>query len=446
MPAKTLFDGGVNSKLWLDRRNFYPDPQKVAELYSDINPFKTVMTKLGIKKVPDPVYKLFEHESTFVKRQFTSGSTETIPTNGTESNAITVGSIVGLPSEVNSAWRGLVFEVWDSTLTTKRGVCFLSSEPSTTTAKFKNLSTSSAISVVSGDIFIQRGGRIRGEGSVAPEAESDELKVVWNSVAYLSDSCEITGALYKAAKLRGYSDEFARLRQEMLKRFSTYEEDAYLLQVSPLGTNFNGSDTFSEANLRTLADATGNSGVVRTTNGYIPILENYGTTWTGTGAINEDTNTFKIAPASFDYAKLVEISEVIFDKRESDQAFAFSGRGAITKIHQKVSDSKDKYNWVGKVQVGDTKISKLGFSLQEFETPHGILYIVPTKTLRNQYKNYIAIPDLDNAGIAEFSPVEYKNNIKTDNGYDGVKDSIEAMRGLWLTLLKRHHLIVLNEG
>lgn len=445
MAAKTLFDGGVASKLWLDRRKFYPDPQKVAELYSDINPFKTIMTKLGIKKVPDPVYKMFEHESTFVKRQFTSGSTVTIAADGSESNAITAGSIVGLPSSVDSSWRGLVFEVWNSTLTTKKGVCFVSSEPSSTTVKFKNAGTS-AISVASGDLFIQRGGRVRGEGSVAPEAESDELSVVWNSVAYLSDSCEVTGALYEAAQLRGYSNEFARLREEMFKRFSTYEEDAYLLQVNTLGTNFDGSGTFTEANLRTLTDSKGVSGAVRMTYGYIPILENYGITWSGTGEMNEDTNIFKAPTSTFDFSKLVAISEIIFDKRESDQAFAFSGRGAITKVHQKVSDNKDKFNWVGKVQIGDTKINKLGFSMQEFETPHGILYIVPTKTLRNQYKNYMAIPDLDNIGIAEFSPVRYNNDIKKDDNYNGVKDSIEAMRGLWMTLKKRHHLLVLNEA
>lgn len=63
MAAKTIFDGGVTSKLWLDRREFYPDPHKVAEMWTDMSPFKTVMMKLGVKKVGDPVYKLFEHES-----------------------------------------------------------------------------------------------------------------------------------------------------------------------------------------------------------------------------------------------------------------------------------------------------------------------------------------------------------------------------------------------
>jgi len=443
MAAKTIFDGGVTSKLWLDRREFYPEPQKVAEMWTDMNPFKTVLMKLGTKKVDDPVYKLFEHESRFVKREFTTTTALTIAANGAESAALTIGGIVGLPSTVSTAWNGLVFEIWDSTKTTKRGVVFISAYNNTTTVLVKAMKAT-AITTVSGDYFIATGERVRGEGSVSAEAENDELSVVWNSVAYLSDTCEVTGALFKADKLKGYSNEFARLREEMFKRYSAGMEGALLKQVNTLGTNFNGNDTFAETSLRTITDSASVSGAVRTTYGYIPILEDYGTTFDGTGALNADTNTFKIASADFDYSDLIAYAEVIFDKREKDQAFAFSGRGAITKIAQKVTDQKDAFNWVGKVQLGDTKVNKLGFNMTEFETPHGILYIVPTRSLRNQYNNYAVIPDLDNIGIAEFSPDEYKNDIKKDNGYNGVKDSIESMKGLWMTLLKRHHMIVMN--
>ena len=42
--TKSLFDGGVASKLWLDRRDFYVEPDQIAELYSDITPFTTVVS------------------------------------------------------------------------------------------------------------------------------------------------------------------------------------------------------------------------------------------------------------------------------------------------------------------------------------------------------------------------------------------------------------------
>ncbi len=440
MAAKTIFDGGVTSKLWLDRRNFYPDPQKVSELYTDLNPFTTVLSKLPVKNVDDPVYKLFEHESRFVKQEFTVSTALTIASSGAESNALTIGTITGLPATITTGWEGLVCEIWDSTKATKRGVVFVSDCASTTTFKAKTLKAT-AITTVSGDYFIVI-GRIRGEGSVAPEAIDDEVSTVWNSVAYLSDTCEVTGALYKASKLKGYSNEFARLREEMFKGYKNFTEQTLLKQTNTLGTNFNGSDTFAETSLRTISDPGGTSGSVRTTYGYIPILEDYGVTYSGSGVINDDTNIFKTALPS--YPDFVKYTEVIFDKRDEGEALAFVGRGAITTIAQQVANEDKKYGWKGKVQLGDTKWNTLGFAMRALETPHGIIHLVPTKSLRNAYKNYMVIPNLNNIGIAQFSPDEYKNDIKKDNGYDGVKDSIESMKGLYMTLLKSHHMMVLQ--
>lgn len=441
MSAKTLFDGGATSKLWLDRRVFYPDPQSVAEMWTDMTPFKTFTMKMGTKKVGDPVYKMFEHESSFVKREFTTTTALTILADGTESNALTIANQVGISSTVDGVYLGLVCEIWDSTKTTKRGSVVITT--ASTTIKCKTLK-GTAITTVSGDYFIVT-NRARGEGSVAWAGEHDELSVVWNSTAFLSDSCELTGDLYDVDKLRGYSNEFARLRTEMMKRYSTYTEQTLLTSVSTLGTNMDGSGTFSEASLRTISDPDAVSGSIRTTYGYIPILEDYGTTYGGVGEPDEDTNTFNIAAANFGYGDLIKYSEIIFDKRESDEAFGFIGRGALTKIAQKISDNKDKWNWVGKVSMDKPKLNlALGFKQILLETPHGTLYLVPTRSLRNQYNNYMVIPDQNNIGVAQLKPDEYKNNVKVDNDYDGIKDTIKSKKGLWMQLLKRHHMMVLN--
>lgn len=58
MAAKSLFDGGVSAKLFLDQRQFYPEPNKVAEMYTDVTPFKTFLMKLGSKPVDDVLYKM----------------------------------------------------------------------------------------------------------------------------------------------------------------------------------------------------------------------------------------------------------------------------------------------------------------------------------------------------------------------------------------------------
>jgi len=46
--------------------------------------------------------------------------------------------------------------------------------------------------------------------------------------------------------------------------------------------------------------------------------------------------------------------------------------------------------------------------------------------------------------VAVFKPDEYKNNVKTDNDYDGVKDTIKSKKGLWMQLLKRQHMVIMK--
>jgi hypothetical protein len=198
--------------------------------------------------------------------------------------------------------------------------------------------------------------------------------------------------------------------------------------------------------LRTITDPASSSGSLRTTYGYIPILEDYGITYNGAGALNADTNTFKVAASGFSYGNLIAYNEVIFDKRESDSAFGFAGRGALTKIAQKVSDiAAPEMTWKGQVTLGTPQSNlALGFRQLELSTVHGTWQLVPTRSLRNQYNNYIVIPDQNNIGVAVFEPDLYKNNVKTDNDYDGVKDVIRTKKGLWMQLLKRHHMVVMT--
>ncbi len=203
--AKTLFDGGASSILFLDRRQFYPTPQEVAELWSDMFPFTAVMENLIIKDVDDALYKMFENESDFYKQEFTTSTALTIASNGDESAALTIANQVGLSSTVDTAYLGLVCEIWNSAKTLKRGVVIITQ--ASTTIDVKTLKAT-AITTVSGDFFIVI-GRLRGEGSVALVAPKKELSTVWNSTAFISDSAEITGDMAASAKLRGYSDEMA---------------------------------------------------------------------------------------------------------------------------------------------------------------------------------------------------------------------------------------------
>jgi hypothetical protein len=221
-------------------------------------------------------------------------------------------------------------------------------------------------------------------------------------------------------------------------------EQAFLTSVSIVGTNMDSSGTFAETSLRTVQDPDTNTGAARTTYGYIPILEDYGITYNGTGALDPDTNIFKLSVGSLDYSTFIGYDEVVMDKRTVNKTMDFMGRGAMTKLAQKIVDPAAEFTWKGQVSLGNTSSLSLGFDAVEMNTVHGQHNLVATRSLRNQYNNYWAIPDYENIGVAEYSADFYGNNVKTDDDYEGVKDVIKSKKGLWMTLLKKHHLFILQ--
>ena len=59
MATKTLGTGGASGVLYTDRRDFYIDPQVVKELWTDVAPFKTVISNKETRQTNDPVFKMF---------------------------------------------------------------------------------------------------------------------------------------------------------------------------------------------------------------------------------------------------------------------------------------------------------------------------------------------------------------------------------------------------
>jgi hypothetical protein len=137
MSAKKLEASGV---LYTDRRDFYIDPQIVKELWTDVAPFTTVLSNKETRQVKDPMFKMFEHRNPWVKQKFVNnGYTTSLAANDTESGAITIDGIEGLASSVDSSYIGLEVEVWNTGETTRKGVVLITSAPSATTIKVKNL-------------------------------------------------------------------------------------------------------------------------------------------------------------------------------------------------------------------------------------------------------------------------------------------------------------------
>lgn len=430
MSAKYLYDGGNTSKLWLDRRKFYLTPQEYAELWPNVTPFSTMLMNTRKKSgLPDTLFKLFEHENPWIKQEMQASNAKTATNADTAVSGLTVDNITGLPSAIDSSYIGLELEVWDSTRTTCRGAVVVTAVVASTSLSVKSLRAASV--AIADDDYLVVIGNVRGEGSEAGEAWSDELSVVYNSTQFFSVPVEITGKLYKAS-LRGANDELARLRKQKGETFKMQQEHALLKGWSVIGTGMDGTamtDTFR-------TDADGNP--LRSTMGIIPILNTYGSATT----TDDAQNLFTITENAYSYSNFVDDMEKIFQYESgSGQKFAFCGPGAMS-YWSKLDNSQffaGKSGW--SVQLSGTSQNKLGFNVRKLETPHGILHLVPTKALKYAYNKHMVVVDESNLFHAEFVANMFKHNIKTENDYDGVKDVYTGDMGIGVTLQKAHQLI-----
>jgi len=97
-----------------------------------------------------------------------------------------------------------------------------------------------------------------------------------------------------------------------------------------------------------------------------------------------------------------------------------------------------KSSWT--VNVGDMKRDALGFNYRTLETPHGMLQLIPTPSLRGPYNKYMLVVSDDNLFHAQYRPMVYQANIKTDNAFDGVKDQYMSDEGVGIQLIESHKL------
>lgn len=433
--AKTLSGSGV---LYTDRRDFYIRPNVLKELWTDVAPFTTVAANQRVMtNIPDPLFKMFEHENPWAKQQFyNNGSTVTINSNGTESNAITVDNITGLSSTVDKSWEGLQCEVWDSTLTTKRGVVLITDGDTTTAIDVKHLwneGTTASIATVDNDVFIVI-GNAHGEGETAPEAWSDELSVVFNSAQIFKKPLEITGTLLEAS-LRGEADELGRLRLQKSQEHKIQKENAFLRGASLIGTGLEStlkSDTFGDASgTNTRTGASGAS--VRTTFGIIPAIEDHG------AESGDDQTYFEINEASYEYGDWVDDMEKVFQYvPDSGMKRAFCGMGAMSYWSKMQGTSGMAGNSGWTVNMSDMRRDALGFNYRILESPHGLIQLIPTPALRGPYNKSMLIVSEENLFIAQYRAPKFQANIKTDDAYDGVKDQYFSDEGIGVTLVKSH--------
>lgn len=441
MAAKSLGNTGI---LFTDRRDFYIKPQVTAELWPQVTPFLTDLMSSSAMKVQDPDFKLFEHRSGFIKQQFAVNDAS-ISSNydtfvpGDLATVAAIDGITGLASSADNSYVGLEVEVWDSALKTYKGVSLIRgvSSGAVTLMSLGNPRSTTNVhaALADNDVCIVI-APASGEGTVAREAFSDDLEVVYNSTQIFKTPVEVTGTLYEAA-LRGYSNELARLRNEKSKEHKMQMSKKYLYGVRPYGsgmsslagTDYSSLDSFSNV----LLDADGNK--IRMTMGLIPAIYKYGS------STGDSQNIFTVAKNSYTYGDFTRDAEKVFQYLPtSGVKRAACGQGALSywSILSGGEGFMKTNKW--KVELGPWTQDSLGFDIRTLVTPHGRVELFYDPALRGQYANSMVIYDPEHLQRVVYREAKYQTNIKTDNAYDGIKDQFMNDEGLGIELIEAHSI------
>ena len=164
---KLLKGSGV---LYTDRRDFYVSPQVVKELWTDVAPFTTVISNRESRKVPDPIFKMFEHRNPWVKQLFLCDSdTDNLDSDNVTNTTVTVKDASNC--SIDDSLIGHICEVWTTGYGSKKGIVRVDSVTSGTVVVVNTLwtSTGNDIALADNDIFLII-GNAQGEGTSSPEA------------------------------------------------------------------------------------------------------------------------------------------------------------------------------------------------------------------------------------------------------------------------------------
>ena len=163
MAAKILGNSGV---LYTDRRDFYISPQVVKELWTDVSPFTTVLSNRETRSgLADPQYKMFEHRNPWQKQQFISNEDmASLAAGDTASDPMDIKTVTGLVDPADSSYVGLQCEVWNSALTTKKGVVLITAAQaggSANNVSFKNMGDEAVDMLTVKELKPQKLGRMK---------------------------------------------------------------------------------------------------------------------------------------------------------------------------------------------------------------------------------------------------------------------------------------------
>jgi len=435
---------GLSGILFTDQRQFYVNPFQYSELWQSATPFISAMIERAkvITNLPDPLFKMFEHENPWRKQELVVGTGGTIPNDDTGLvNTIIFASATGLFSTQHVSLKNLMFEVWDATKTTKRGVALCTGVGSTTTMNFKSMKAAT-IAVETGDIFVCIGSAY-GTGSEAGEAWADDLKVVWGSTGIHRTPVEIEGTLLEAS-LRGANKELSRLRLQKLYEHKINENRRLMRSVNLIGTNLKNNESFTD---KTRTGATNGLGGtftpanrVRTPYGLIPMIEDY-----GSESEDDDTQNVFNRSGGLQWNQFVDDAEKVMQYQNYDGMRDFfvgpKAMSYFSKIDTQATNTRLKLGFDIKMsEMRNSKPNSQGYNFRYLETPFGIWRLILDPSMKFEYSNYMVSPTWNNLYYAVYRSFVWKTAIKDSkfNGYDGVKDEYFNDTGVGATLIKSH--------
>ena len=402
-----------------------------------------------VTNLPDPIFKMFEHENPWRKQEAVVAScTATVPNDDTGIADLVLTSVTGMASITSDTLKNMVFEVWDTTKTTKRGIILITAN-SSGTYTCKSLKNSTITGMIATDVLVAI-GTAYGEGSEAGEAWADDLRIVYGSTGIHRTPVEVTGTLFQAS-LRGANKELSRLRMQKLYNHKILENKRLLRSANLIGTNlghsdsgFGSSETFSDATRSGAANGTQTSGGrVRTPYGLIPMIEDY-----GNSTESSDVQNIFDRRGGLTWNQFVDDCEKLFQYVNYDGMRDFFCGPKAMSFWSKLDTSATSGSRLRlgfDIKISDFKNSRpdgQGYNFKYIETPFGIARLILDPSLKFEYSNYMLSPSWNNLYYAVYRPFVWKTAIKDDkfNGYDGIKDEYFNDTGVGATLIKSHSL------
>lgn len=414
MAATAALNTGV---LYTDRRVFYPEPQKIHRLWGGLNPFNTIIEKLKVYDVPDPDFRTFEYKGSQHNPSFTTdGSGFTMTAAGTETAAIT-GTASGFYPTL-----GLIVDVYKSD-NTYMGQGVITTVTSSTVFEITPTYTASA-AATGASATLEIVGFASEEGVTAPIAWSQETTMAYNSCAILRTPVELSGTLLEM-NLRG-EQERQRLRFEKGLEHQQLRENAFLFSRRK-----SASSVYTEGPSH-LTGAGGKQ--IRTTHGFIPtIMDNAAS-----------TNVHTLVTANASWSDWVTIQKKVWKYSNAGMTKMMGCGDTLWAYLHQLADNPGSSSKM-QITLNTQLTGKMGFPVMSCVSGFGLLELfrVPSLTItgNGRYAGYGLIFDPEEIGKAQYRKSQYKTNIKTDDGYDGVKDEYFSDEGLFINLPERHHII-----